>query len=196
MGICTRQLPDAVAMFYFPNTQNLRGISRVVSEIRTERDGPRKKDIQLHFIMSNVPDLDDEHQILEREIGKFKTELDLKEGPMMVHRYDSLSLLNQEIFTESRPNSRLAHEYREIVNQIVFKNLEDREGALKFLTEIERRRRYKPWAVESAVQEARRSLEDIEKKHSDDKEVLYQLGLVYHREQELRKSNIFVSKIN
>ena len=126
-GICTRQLPNAVAIFYFPNEQNLRGVSRVVRDIRSERDGPRKKHIQLHFIMSNVPDIDDEHQTLERQIEAFKTELDLKQDPMMVHRYDSLSLLNQAVFTQSRPLSRLAREYREIVDQIVSKNLGDRD---------------------------------------------------------------------
>lgn len=126
-GICTRQLPDAVAIFYFPNEQNLRGVSRVVRDIRSERDGPRKKHIQLHFIMSNIPDIDDEHQTLERMIEAFKTELDLKQDPMMVHRYDSLSLLNQAVFTQSRPKSRLAREYREIVDQIVSKNLGDRD---------------------------------------------------------------------
>ncbi|MYC24318.1 MAG: hypothetical protein F4X56_00195 [Gammaproteobacteria bacterium] len=187
-GICTRQLPDAVAIFYFPNKQNLRGVSKVVSEIRSERDGPRKKDIQLHFIMSNVPDLDDEHQILEKEIEAFKTELDLNEDPMMVHRYDSLSLLNQEIFTQSRPKSRLAREYREIVDQIIFENLGDREGASKFLAEIESRMKREPWYGESALHEVRKNFEDIEKKHSNDTEILYQLGLLYHREQELRRA--------
>ncbi len=126
-GICTRQLPDAVAIFYFPNEQNLRGVSRVVRDIRSERDGPRKKNIQLHFIMSNIPDIDDEHQTLERMIEAFKTELDLKQEPMMVHRYDSLSLLDQAVFTQNRPKSRLAREYREIVEQIVSKNFCDRD---------------------------------------------------------------------
>ena len=136
-GICTRQLPDAVAIFYFPNEQNLRGVSRVVREIRSELDGPRNKDIQLHFIMSNIPDLDDEHQTLENEIEAFKTQLDLKEDPMMVHHYDSLSLLNQAIFTHSRPKSRLTREYREFVDRIVDGNLCDRESAMSHSQSIE-----------------------------------------------------------
>ena len=187
-GICTRQLPDAVAIFYFPNEQNLRGVSRVVHEIRSELDGPRKKDIQLHFIMSNVPDLDDEHQILENEIEAFKTQLDLQEDPMMVHRYDSLSLLNQAIFIQSRPKSRLANEYREIVDQIVNRNLGDREGALSFLRSIERRTRRGPRKKESASHEMRHRLDKIEKGHSIDSEISYQLGSLYHREQELGRA--------
>ena len=136
-SICTRQLPDAVAIFYFPNEQSLRGVSRVVREIRSELDGPRKKHIQLHFIMSNVPDLDDEHQTLENKIETFNTQLDLKEDPMMVHHYDSLSLLNQAIFTQRRPKSRLTREYQEIVDRIVAGNLGDRERAMSRLQSIE-----------------------------------------------------------
>lgn len=132
VGICTRQLPDAVAIFYFPNEQNLRGVGRVVREIRSEAEGSRKKDILLHFIMSNVPDLDDEHQILEKKIAKFEKQIGLKTKPMMVHHYDSLSLLNQTIFTSDRPNSRLAGEYRELVDEIVNANMGDREDALKY----------------------------------------------------------------
>lgn len=132
VGICTRQLPDAVAIFYFPNEQNLRGVGRVVREIRSEAESPREKDIPLHLIMSNVPDLDDEHQILEKRIAKFEKQLGLKTKPMMVHRYDSLSLLNQTIFTNDRPNSRLAGEYRELVDKIVDANMGDRERAMKY----------------------------------------------------------------
>ena len=35
-GICTRQLPDAVAILFFPNEQNLRGLTKVVKDIRAE----------------------------------------------------------------------------------------------------------------------------------------------------------------
>ena len=60
--ICTRQLPDSVVEFVFPNERNLRGLTEVAGDIRTELDGPRKERIDLHFRMSNVPDLDDEDQ--------------------------------------------------------------------------------------------------------------------------------------
>ena len=186
-GICTRQLPDAVAIFYFPNQQNLRGVSRVVREIRSERDGPRKKDIKLHFVMSNVPDLDDEHQILEKEIQSFKTQLELQQDPMMVHRYDSLSLLNQDVFTQSRPNSRLANEYRKIVDRIVKGNLGDRDGALSFLTGFERSARL-DLRNEEAARNTRHQLENIEKSHTNDAEILYRLGSLYHREQKLERA--------
>ena len=57
-GICTRQLPDAVVLLFFPNEQNRRGLDKVVRDIRGEAKPPRNKDIRTHFVMSNVPDLD------------------------------------------------------------------------------------------------------------------------------------------
>ena len=74
-GICTRQLPNSVVVFFFPNEQNLRGLAEVVRDIRSEADGPRNKTIELHFVMSNVPDLDDEDQILENKIHAFQKQL-------------------------------------------------------------------------------------------------------------------------
>ena len=32
-GICTRQLPDSVVILFFPNEQNLRGLTEVVRDI-------------------------------------------------------------------------------------------------------------------------------------------------------------------
>ncbi len=32
-GICTRQLPDAVTLLFFPNEQNLRGLAKIVRDI-------------------------------------------------------------------------------------------------------------------------------------------------------------------
>ena len=127
-GICTRQLPDAVVILFFPNAQNLRGLKRVVRDIRAEGMEPRNKSIDLHFVMSNVPDLDDEDEILENSIASFKEDLGFKHDPMMIHRYDSLSLLNQVIFTKDRPRSRLSREYRAVTSEIIRLNPEDRLG--------------------------------------------------------------------
>ena len=137
-GICTRQLPDAVAILFFPNEQNLTGLTKVVADIRSQSEESAGKQIQLHFIMSNVPDLDDEDRILERKIKAFQKRLGFKRDPLVVHRYDSLSLLNQVVFTKDRPRSRLAGEYRRIVKEIVRHNLGDREGALDYLKKAER----------------------------------------------------------
>ena len=95
-----------MVVFFFPNEQNLRGLTEVVRDIRSEADEPRKKRIELHFVMSNVPDLDDEDRILESKIEAFQDQLDFLWEPMVVHRYDSLSLLNQVVFVKDRPRSR------------------------------------------------------------------------------------------
>ena len=88
-----------------------------MNDIRSETEEPRRKKIELHFVMSNVPDLDDEDRILEKEIQAFRNQLGLKTDPLIVHRYDSLSLLNQMVFTRDRPKSRLAKEYCAVVDE-------------------------------------------------------------------------------
>lgn len=121
-SICTRQLPDAVVVLFFPNEQNLRGLTRVVRDIRAEAAEPRNKTIELHFVMSNVPDLDDEDSILSDRIKVFQEQLGFARESIVVHRYDSLSLLNQVVFTKDRPRSRLAQEYRELAQEIARHN--------------------------------------------------------------------------
>ncbi len=135
-GICTRQLPDAVVVVFFPNHQNLVGLSKVVSDIRAEATGPRQKSIGLHFVMSNVPVLDDEEKILANHERLFRETLGYKQLTA-VHRYESLSLLDQVVFTSERPNTRLAREYRKLADIIIESNVQDREGALAFLSRLE-----------------------------------------------------------
>ena len=134
-GICTRQLPDAVAILFFPNTQNLRGLTKVVRDIRSERREPGNQEISLHFIMSNVPDLDDEDRILEESITSFEKDLGFRD-PLKIHRYNSLSLLNQVVFTKDRPRSRLAKEYHAVTTEIMRHNPLDRDGVLDFLDNV------------------------------------------------------------
>lgn len=122
-GICTRQLPNAVVALYFPNDQNLRGLINVVKDIRNEKHRSRGKNIELHFVMSNVPDLDDEDQIIADKIKKFRNSLKLPQEPMIIHHYSSLSLLNQAVFVIDRPNSRLAKEYNDLVQEILVRNI-------------------------------------------------------------------------
>ena len=174
-GICTRQLPNAVAIFFFPNDQNLRGLTKVVQDIRAEARTPRNKEIDLHFVMSNVPDLDDEDRILEGKINEFQQQLGFEREPMVVHRYNSLALLNQMVFTKDRPRSRLAQEYRDVVREVVRRNLADREGALDYINRAGRRLRLRGVEYESQ-QKMDETLQDIEERHSSDGEVLFRLG--------------------
>ena len=186
-GICTRQLPDSVAILFFPNEQNLIGLTKVVADIRLEREDPQAKQVHLHFIMSNVPDLDDEDRILERKIKAFQKKLDFEGEPLIVHRYDSLSLLNQVVFTKDRPRSRLAGEYRRIVREIVRLNLRDREGALDYLKKAERSARFGSMEFETS-QETDSKLSEIEGLYERDGEVLFHLGLVRQDEGQLEQA--------
>ena len=172
-GICTRQLPDSVVILFFPNEQNLRGLTEAVRDIRSEANEPRNKSIGLHFVMSNVPDLDDEDRILESKIKAFQEQLGFAREPMVVHRYDSLSLLNQVVFAKDRPRSRLAHEYAEIVREITARNWADRDGALDYIRRAGRRSR---WIEHESIQAREEMLEKIEDTHSNDGEVLFRLG--------------------
>jgi MinD-like ATPase involved in chromosome partitioning or flagellar assembly len=132
-GICTRQLPDAVALFYFPNEQNLIGLGKIVADIRAEERAGRRGPITKHFVVSNVPDLDDEDQILDARLKDFKKALGYESDPAIVHHYHSLALLDQAIFATQRPNSRLAREYDTVARLIMQANPEDREASLAFL---------------------------------------------------------------
>lgn len=172
-GICTRQLPDSVVILFFPNEQNLRGLTEVVRDIRSEANPPRKKSIELHFVMSNVPDLDDEDRILESKIKAFQDQLGFRREPLVVHRYDSLSLLNQVVFAKDRPRSRLASEYAEIVREVTSRNWADRDGALDYIRRAGRRGRWIDYESTLAPEEM---LERIQATHSDDGEVLFRLG--------------------
>ena len=176
-GICTRQLPDAVAILFFPNAQNLRGLEKVVRDIRSEDRGSDPKAIALHFIMSNVPDLDDEDRILEKSISSFEKGLEFRD-PLIIHRYDSLSLLNQVIFTKDRPRSRLAKEYHSVLADIIRENPLDRHGVLDYLKDIRPSRRFSrdPESWFRKQMQIEKRFEEIEKNHRNDGEVLFRLG--------------------
>lgn len=174
-GICTRQLPDSVVILFFPNAQNLRGLTKLVRDIRSEGRHPRNKAIDMHFVMSNVPDLDDEDKILEENIASFRHDLGFSGDPMVIHRYDSLSLLNQVIFTLQRPRSRLAKEYKEVTAAIISSNAEDRDGALDYITRIHPLLR-DPGTRLLSLSLTEGHLRKIREKHSADGEVLFRLG--------------------
>ena len=106
---------------------------------------------------------------------------------MVVHRYDSLSLLNQVIFTQDRPRSRLAEEYRNIVEEIVRNNLDDREGALHYIRRAGRSSRLRRPEQDSA-NEMDVKLDQIERSHFGDGEVLFNLGVLRQEEQQLERA--------
>ncbi len=134
-GICTRQIPDATVLLFFPNKLNLSGLVPIVKRIREENKN-RSKQLRMHFVASNVPDIDDEQSILWKRLQEFRSRLEYEKLAAKIHHYHSLSLLNQEIFAISRPKSRLASEYSELVREIQKLNWQDRLGAISYLKEV------------------------------------------------------------
>ena len=185
-GICTRQLPDAVTLLFFPNEQNLRGLADVVRDIRSEAEAPQKKRIDTHFVMSNVPDLDDEDDILRQMLEQFKDTLGFQTEPQVIYRYDSLSLLNQVVFTRDRPKSRLAKEYCGIVDQIIRANIEDNDGALHYIEQA--RHRF------DLPHETDQKLTRIERHHATNGEVLFRLGELASEEDDWARARSLLDR--
>lgn len=167
-GICTRQLPNSVVFLFFPNEQNLHGLKKVSDLVDKEnRNRNPINQIAKHFVTSNVPDLDDENRILADRLVQFSEELGYSQLHT-IHRYNSLSLLNQEIFTSTRPNTRLAEEYRQLTRAIIQENPEDKEGAANFLNILIKERNFKSLSP-SVIAER---IEKISEKHSRDSELM------------------------
>lgn len=177
-GICTRQLPDAVCFLFFPNEQNLQGLKRVVAGVRSENKSraSSRQQIALHFAVSNVPDLDDEDGIVGETLSRFKAQLGYAQLSGEIHHYDSLSLLNQVVFSEARPKSRLTREYRGLKEAIVRDNISDRDVALAFLRSTTSRFRT-PGPGARRVHIDR--VEQILAKFPSDQEIVLQVALVY-----------------
>lgn len=193
-GICTRQLPDSVVFLFFPNEQNLRGLAEMVREVRAEAEAPRNKRINLHFVMSNVPDLDDEDRILAEKVDAFRRELDLARAPLVVHRRESLSLLNQAVFAKDRPGSRLANEYGRIAKEIALRNPADRDGALDYLSRLTHGQDGQEWIEGESLLDRDRTLERIEEVHSEDGEVLFRLGELVEADGRIERAVSFIDR--
>src|SRR5262249_3101669 len=173
-GICTRQLPDAVVVFFFPNEQNLVGLKDVCRRIRSERTSGLEKDVRLHFVMSNVPDLDDEDRVLRNRRREFQRELGYDELDAIIHRYESVLLFNQAIFVSGKPKSRLARDYERLVKSLSKFNWADRAGARLFLNEG-RRFTLDPSKEFELADLARDALDQISRNFPDDAELMRQV---------------------
>ena len=190
-GICTRQLPDSVVCLFFPTEQNLQGLRKVVSRIRNENKPAREKNIRLLFVNSNVPDLDDEDQILEKRLSKFKDQLEYDDLAATIHHYNNLALLNQIVFTLDRPRSRLAGEYRTLLEKIRRANPEDREGALDLLEHLRRPRKQQlPRRQEQDVGDVEDRLQKIYELHKSDGEILARLAEFRRRQGRLEETGV------
>jgi len=189
-GICTRQLPNAVVILFFPNEQNLSGLKPIVSAIRNE-DEKENKQTKLYFIMSNVPDLDDEDNILANFENRFKEELRFPSLSTIIHRYESLLLLEQSIFAAIKPKSRLAKEYRKLTEIITEENVEDREGVLRRLDKIHIPELFED---DKLLKEEEKFIDRIVETHSKDGELLYRLSRYLKDLGLSKKSEVLVQR--
>jgi MinD-like ATPase involved in chromosome partitioning or flagellar assembly len=131
LGICTRQLPDSVVVMFTPNEQNLAGLESVCRDIRREATEGLKKEIPLHFVAANIPNLDDEDQHLSRHLNQFREKLAIRDQTIpTIHRNETLQMLDQPIFALDRPHSHLAEEYRNLTSLLMRGNKADRDGVL------------------------------------------------------------------
>lgn len=188
-GICTRQLPDAVVTLFFPNDQNLLGLKDIIQDIRTEKPSSERDRITIHFVASNVPDLDDEEQILEKILTRFRNELEM-DNNCIIHHYNSLRLLRQDLAVKELPKSSLAKEYRKLTDQIVERNVRDRDGALKILRDaLDVRRRVRKYREVYRLED---DILEISKLHEQDGEISYNIGLVklYERQFEAAEKRL------
>jgi MinD-like ATPase involved in chromosome partitioning or flagellar assembly len=170
-GICTRQLPDGVVILFIPNQQNLSGLTGVVDSIRQENEKTGRQPIDIEFVASNVPSLDDEEQILQSLLKQFSQELDYSTETLVIDRYDSLHLLNQSIFVLDRPRSRLSRTYRALMKRITSRNLDDREAALAAMSADRTRWLESPIDADSHAR-AEMRINEIINRHLDDAEIL------------------------
>lgn len=180
-GICTRQLPDAVIMMFYPNEQNISGLSNIVDEIRNDKSRDEDK-IQLHFCAANVPHLDDEEEILSTRLAYAKSNLRYERNLSIIHHYTSLDFLNQAIFVTKRSKTRLADEYRQLTEVIIKGNLEDREGAIAALEDLKsvfRVHRRNQDGANVAFTQAVEQVHKIQQLHPKDGEIAWELACIY-----------------
>ena len=176
-GICTRQLPDAVVACFLPNEENLRGLETVAADIRNESGSPDGHPIDLHFVVSNLPYLDDEKGILARCLRDAKERLVFERPSATVHRYESLSLLNNQIFVQHRSSTRLAKEYKQLAVAVTQRNLQDRDVAIRLLD----RSSQLPRLLDPSDDSLSKTLEKIQRFHPNDGEVLYAASRIAKR---------------
>ena len=173
-GICTRQLPDAVVAMFFPNEQNLRGLKPVVSGIRGEATGPLKKAISLHFVLANMPDIDDDDPIAQNVMSQFKSGLGYDELAAIIHHFNSWAMLEQRLFVAEGARSKIANEYRRLVTAVVRGNVADRDGVIAVLDDVYTRLRLDRTSVSMSGLEDR--IKQIKAAHPSDFEIIRRLA--------------------
>ncbi|MCK4785853.1 MAG: hypothetical protein KAV87_19005, partial [Desulfobacteraceae bacterium] len=106
-----------------------------------------------------------------------------------IHRYDSLSLLQQSLFVAERPKSRLAREYKKLMQEITEQNIQDREGVIQSLS----RRRMRFYFEEELIKSEEDRIDEIVKYHAKDGKLLYLLAMELKRLGRSKKSETLLN---
>jgi MinD-like ATPase involved in chromosome partitioning or flagellar assembly len=173
-GICTRQLPDAVVATFIPSPQNLEGLRTVVDQIRTQNKETWRAPVDLHFLASSIPSMDDEDGEIKDAIDRSKQILGFKDLLGCIYYVPSASHLKQTVFTLSKENSRLAKNFLEVAKAISLKNPDDPDGANNFLDRLLNRETDFTRSMATTALEER--LKDIRKRHANNPLVLFRLA--------------------
>jgi MinD-like ATPase involved in chromosome partitioning or flagellar assembly len=179
-GICTRQLPDAVVATFIPSPQNLNGLKEVISQIRAQNRETWRPEIQLHFLASSIPSIDDENGDIADAIARSQQLLEFDQLLGSVYYIPSAAHLTQVVFTLEKAQSRLARNFGEVARALTMVNPEDAEGAKAFLARLLAHDR----ALTRSTDPARldQELKTITQRHSGNVEVLFSLARVRLRQ--------------
>jgi len=148
LAICTRQLPDAVAMLFTPKKAGEVGVSDragfqdVPRDIIAESLQSHPPQIDLLTVACKVPDLDGDNPALSilnelkylntsEEVGfNFKLAATIPHAPEL--------LLEKQVISGLRPRKRLPRAYRRLANALIRSNCtRDPDGARAFLKELQ-----------------------------------------------------------
>lgn len=198
-GICTRQLPDLVVILFVPTRQNIVGLRPIVKLIRTEPDRGGRE-IEIVFCPSNVPDVQDEEDVLGRALNVAREELaygdlaQLAPPEVMIGHWANMELLDLPVIALSREKSKLAQQYRELTKAVMAENREDRDGAkvaLERLPEIfQAAREEKSSQVSSLILDRVRQ---IMRRHPDDPELAFLAAEVFSEAKAYEEEESYLS---
>jgi MinD-like ATPase involved in chromosome partitioning or flagellar assembly len=180
-GICTRQLPDAVVVMFLPNEQNIAGLVPIVKTIREEKES-RLQPIDLIFCPSNVPDLDDENDILKKLLDQASKKLEYEQdADAIIYNYGSLEVLTQAAFAISRPRSRLAKEYDHLKTSIISRNFADHDGAVAALEKMpDTLNRARARGAGKVLVDLKKDATDIRRRHPKDGQIAFLAARVFN----------------
>lgn len=170
-GICTRQLPDAVCLLFTLNKQNLTGLTRITSEIKSQQTSDGLRHPLLHYVASNIPNLDDEENVIANALSNFSEQLAYVKPTAIIHHHDSLALVNEAIFTLQFPKSVLSNQYRVLADEISKQNYLDKQTAISYISTLTRD--YVANPEEFDISESERKISLIASNFPNDKEVLF-----------------------